>query len=361
MKKTILTTVTFLIFALVAQAADNKLSVQSPNGKLSIVAELTTGGTPVYSVRSNGQTVIMLSSLGLKTDVDDFTKKVKILSISPVTLLKETYNSPAEKRANRTYQANYARLTLVSATKKLLKIEFKATNEGVAFRYLMSDRTPIAVKSENTTFKFSPSTKAWMHPYAKVKDGWCETQPSYEEQYEYEIPVGTPSTLGVGWTFPALFHSDKNWVLITEAGLTPDYAGTHLAHLSENGEYSIAFPQKGETVKPTDLEYPVSANITSPWRVIVVGSLATVVESQMVSDMAKPADKAVDYSWVKTGIASWSWGVLHDESVNYNTSKQFIEYASDMKWDYCLIDADWTDALAMTKLKNLRTMPKQKK
>jgi alpha-glucosidase len=361
MKRTIFTIVSFFIFVLVAQAAENKLSLKSPNGKLSIDIELTTAGSPVYSVRSCGQTVIMLSSLGLKTEIDDFTKKVKILSISPVTLLKESYNSPAEKRATRTYQANYARLSLISSTNKILKIECKATNEGVAFRYLMSDKTPIAVKSENTTFKFSPSSKAWMHPYAKVKDGWCETQPSYEEQYEYEIPVGTPSTLNVGWTFPALFHTDKNWVLITEAGLTPAYAGTHLAHLSDNGEYSIAFPQKGETIKPTDPEYPVSAEIASPWRVIVVGSLATVVESQMVTDMAKPADKKVDYSWVKTGISSWSWGVLHDESVNYKTSKQFIEYASDMKWDYCLIDADWDRKIGYDKIKELADYAKTKK
>ena len=95
-------------------------------------------------------------------------------------------------------------------------------------------------------------------------------------------------------------------MLITEAGLTPDYVGTRLAQESPNGEYSIGFPQKGEMVDDNDPNYVISKNPVSPWRVIVVGSLATVVESQMVSDMAPAADKKADFSWVKPGKSSWS-------------------------------------------------------
>jgi len=360
MQKSFLTIISFCCVALSMQAASKKFTLYSPDSKLSIEVSVAAEGVPVYMVKHDNQTIIQKSALGLVSDLGDFTQKVNISNITPPKTLTEGYNSPAEKRANRTYTANSASLTLTTANKKALTIELKVTNEGVAFRYLQSAQSPIAVKTEKTSFKFDPTAKAWMHPYAKVKTGWCETQPSYEEQYEYEILVGTPSVLGVGWTFPALFKTGNNWVLITEAGLTPDYAGTHLSHLSPNGEYSIAFPQKGETVKATDPEYPVSANIASAWRVIVVGSLATVVESQMVSDLAKPADKAVDYSWVKTGIASWSWGVLHDESVNYETSKQFIEYASDMKWDYCLIDADWDRKIGYERIKELADYAKTK-
>jgi len=65
-------------------------------------------------------------------------------------------------------------------------------------------------------------------------------------------------------------------------------------------------------------------------------SLATVVESQLVSDLAKPADKngGLVVLGKNRNCTSWSWGVLHDESVNYETSKQFIEYASDMRMGF---------------------------
>lgn len=340
-------------------AAPQKMILKSPDTRLSIEASLNAKGALVYTVKKGENPVLQPSQMGLQGDVD-FTQGLTVKSVSKVQSITETYSSPAEKRAVRTYTANASTLVLKNKAGKTLTVEFRATNEGVAFRYLTSSVQPIAIKWEQTSFKFPIGTRAWLHPYAKVKDGWCQTQPSYEEQYEYDVPVGVPSTLGVGWTFPALFKSGNTWVMLTEAGLTPDYTGTHLAHLSDKGEYRISFPQKGETVNANDPEYPVSANITSPWRVIVVGSLATVVESQMVSDLAKPADKNVDYSWVKTGIASWSWGVLHDESVNYDTSKQFIDHAANMHWDYCLIDADWDRKIGYDRIKELADYAKTK-
>jgi len=356
MKNILLTAILF--FTVCSFAKSNDLKLKSPDGRLQINITLVNSSL-VYEVEMGGKPVIQTSKMGLNGDVD-FSNGLKIISISKAKLKTETYLAPAEKRTERKYTVNCASILLQNSAKNKMIVEFKATNEGVAFRYIIKAKSPFAIKSENTTFKLIPSTIVWMHPHANVKEGWCETQPSYEEQYEYEIPVGTIAPEKAGWSFPALFKTDHHFVLITEAGLTPDYVGTRLAQQSPNGEYSIGFPQKGETTQPDDPEYVVSKNVISPWRVIIVGSLATVVESQMVSDLAKPADKKTDFSWVKTGIASWSWGVLHDESVNYETSKQFIDYASDMKWDYCLIDADWDRKIGYDKIKELADYAKTK-
>ncbi|MFA6581291.1 MAG: glycoside hydrolase family 97 catalytic domain-containing protein [Paludibacter sp.] len=361
MKKHVFATICLSFGFLSVFAVSQKLVLNSPDAKLSIEAEVNAQGHAVYLVKKNHAVVIQQSVLGLITDNDDFTGGVMISQISPVSKMKETYNTPAEKRVNRTYTANYASLKLLNSNKKELTIEFKATNEGVAFRYVLTSEKPIAVKSEKTSFKFAISTKAWLHPHANVKEGWCETQPSYEEQYEYDIPVGTTAPEVAGWSFPALFKTTDNWVLITEAGLTPDYVGTRLAQQSPEGEYSIAFPQKGETTHSDDPEYPVSKNIISAWRVIIVGTLATVVESQMVTDLSLPVDPKADFSWVKTGIASWSWGVLHDDYTTYPVQKQFIDYASEMKWDYCLIDADWDRKIGYDKIQELADYAKTKK
>lgn len=230
----------------------------------------------------------------------------------------------------------------------------------MAFRYITKSKKTIAIKSEQTTFKFNTTTRAWLHPHANAQTGWCETQPSYEEQYEYDLPVGKPAPLKAGWSFPALFKTGNNWVLITEAGLTPEYVGTRLAQQSSNGEYSIGFPQKGESMNDNDPEFVISNRVTSPWRVIVVGSLANVVESQMVSDLALPADKKVDYSWVKPGISSWSWGLLKDDATIYPVQKRFIEYAAEMNWQYCLIDADWDRKIGYDKIQELVSLGKEK-
>lgn len=359
MKKQFLSITLLLLAAFTINAAPNKLILKSPDGSLSIESSLNEKGSLVYKVKKNNQTIIYSSQMGIKGDVD-FTSALKIKSVSKAKTQTETYNAPGEKRANRTFTANFAQIKLQNSAKQQLFVEFKATNEGVAFRYITKSKTPIAIKTELTSFKFAATTKAWLHPHADAETGWCETQPSYEEQYEYDMPVGTAAPMKAGWSFPALFKTDTNWVLITEAGLTPDYVGTRLAQQSPNGEYSIGFPQKGEMVKDTDPNYVVSANVTSPWRVIVVGSLATVVESQMVSDLALSADKKMDYSWVKTGVSSWSWAVLGDNATVYPVQKQFIEYASEMKWDYCLIDADWDWKIGYDKIKELADYAKTK-
>jgi hypothetical protein len=343
-----------------AQAAHKKIVLKSPDGSLSIEVALNDKGLLFYEVKKDGKTVIQPSHLGMNSEIGDFTKALKIKEISPVKTLNETYAVPAEKRAVRSFTANCRNIVLINTTHSRLLIEFRATNEGVAFRYKLKADHPIAVHAEITSFQFDPTTKAWLHPLAKARSGWCQTQPSYEEQYQYEIPVGTSSTLGEGWTFPALFTTQKDWVMITEAGLTPDYVGTHLADLSPKGEYFIHFPQKGETVHPDDPAYPVSANITSPWRVIVVGTLPTIVESQIVDDLSPAVNKNADFSWVKTGIASWSWGVLHDDATIYPVQKKFIDFAADMHWDYCLIDAYWDLKIGYDSIKVLADYAKTK-
>jgi len=359
MKKYFLSIFILLLSVFSIQAASKKIVVSSPDGTLSIEAGLNEKNALVYEVKKNNQTVVFPSKMGLKGDMD-FCCGLKIKSVTKAKKQTETYNAPGEKRANRTFTANFAKMEVQNATGQKLTVEFKVTNEGVAFRYITRSKASIAIKSELTTFKFATSTHAWLHPHADAETGWCETQPSYEEQYMYDIPVGTSAPMKAGWSFPALFKTENNWVFITEAGLTPDYVGTRLAQQSPEGEYAIGFPQKGETVRDEDPNYVVSANVTSPWRVIVVGSLATVVESQMVSDLALPADKKVDYSWVKTGVSSWSWAVLGDNATVYPVQKQFIDYAADMKWDYCLIDADWDWKIGYDKIKELAGYAKTK-
>jgi hypothetical protein len=336
-----------------------KVSVVSPDKSVQIQIEQSVAGELTYQVLKNKKVVIGKSDLGLNGDVN-FDQGLQIVSTEPTGLISETYSAPAEKRHLRTFTANGARILVKNKAAQKLSIDVRISNEGAAFRYQYQSDSQVAVKSEKTSFQFLPGTRAWLHPHADAHTGWAETQPSYEEQYEYAIPVGTPSPQKAGWSFPALFNSGNHWILITEAGLTPDYVGTRLAQTSEGGKYTIGFPQMLETVDATDPNYVVSKNIVSPWRVIVVGSLAEVVESQMVSDLAMPADPKRDFSWVKTGISSWSWGVLHDDATVYPVQKEFIDYASRMQWEYCLIDADWDWKIGYDKIKELADYGKTK-
>ena len=188
---------------------------------------------------------------------------------------------------------------------------------------------------------------------SEAKTGWEHTNPSYEEYYQMGVPVNTPSPIGQGWVYPALFNEGDTWLAVTETGLGSNYCATHLDYNKELGAIKVVFPQDKERFSKDAALNPESKTPwVSPWRVIAIGSLNEVTESTLGTDLA---DKAVttDTDFIKPGISSWSWAILKDNSVNYETTKEFIDYAQKMQWPYCLIDADWHKRIGIDKIKEL--------
>src|SRR5215204_5619914 len=91
----------------------------------------------------------------------------------------------------------------------------------------------------------------------------------------------------------------------------------------------------------------------TPWRVVAVGSLATIVESTLGVDVADKPARPADRSRIEPGKASWSWVLLGDDQTNYETQKRFIDYAAAMGWRYCLIDALWDKQIGYEKIREL--------
>ena len=68
--------------------------------------------------------------------------------------------------------------------------------------------------------------------------------------------------------------------------------------------------------------------------------------------MAEPAI-AIDESIIKPGPASWSWAILKDNSITYDIQKEFIDFASEMNWPYCLIDVNWDTTIGYDAIQEL--------
>jgi hypothetical protein len=83
-----------------------------------------------------------------------------------------------------------------------------------------------------------------------------------------------------------------------------------------------------------------------------VGSLKTIAESTLGTDLAFPAKK-MDAAFIKPGRASWSWIMSKDNFIVYDEQKKYIDYAADMGWEYCLIDAAWDTKIGYDKIKEL--------
>jgi len=70
------------------------------------------------------------------------------------------------------------------------------------------------------------------------------------------------------------------------------------------------------------------------------------------TDLADPAVD-MDFSFVKPGFASWSWIILKDDSIVYDVQKKYIDFAANMKWEYCLIDVNWDRNIGYNRMKEL--------
>lgn len=323
-------------------AALNAGTVSSPDGRLTVEVGMSATQSPVYRIHRDGRPVLQESRLGLVRDDADFSRGLKLNGESESEPVEDHYEILTAKRRVNTYHANRKIFHFATADKEPMDVIFQVSDDGVAFRYRFPDLSeePHSLKEEVSSFHFLPGTVAWLQPMAKAKEGWKRTQPSYEEYYEMEVPVGTPSRFGAGWIFPALFHSGETWIVISETGLDRNYCGCRLRHESPDGEYSIGFADPKETMngKPA---HPVSTlPWETPWRVIAIGDLRTVTESMLGVDLAPPA-VAPPAPWIKPGKASWSWVLMKDDATVYDVQKQFVDYAADMGWAYCLVDALW--------------------
>ncbi len=143
---------------------------------------------------------------------------------------------------------------------------------------------------------------------------------------------------------PALFKYDKYWIGITESSVDTNYCGSRLQQYSPDGVYAIGFPQ---ATASSTLPWH------KPWRVITVADkLNTIIESTHRLDLAQPAAYNVS-DWLKPGKASWSWIMFKDGSINYDMQIWYINFASEMNWEYYLIDVNWDRRIGYERMRKL--------
>ena len=365
MKKTI---ILLLIMALAACMPAKSPLLTSPNGELSVNVFINEEHHVNYQINRFQSPIVLDSKLGLNLNDRDLTNNLILVSKSEISSVNEQYQLFTGKQSKVNYQANQQSYIFQNKVNQQLKITFRISNDGVAFQYQVLEN-PTSKKSslvnvieESTSFAFNQNTKAWLQPIAVAQTGWSNTNPSYEEHYQMGIPVGQKSPSEAGWVFPALFNTKLNtteenkdtWLAITESGLNRNFNAARLRAESDSGEYKIGKPMKAEVFTSGALMANGNLPLTSPWRVIAIGDLATVANSTLGTDLAEPQIE-IDTSFIKPGIASWSWGLLKDDATIYSIQKDFIDHAADMKWQYTLIDADWDRKIGLEKMKELVT------
>ena len=346
-KKSFLLTAIFLSITFIQISGDNLPQVQSwkllsPSKHLQITLMLDKG-KPFYKVVyiKEGKDINALenSPLGIVRKDQTFVDNLELVSAGVQTTAIDSYTMLTGKKSQINEKYNELTITFKNSKNARIAIVLRAYNDGAAFKYKFPEESSdiYTIVSENTGFKLPAIGTAWIMPY----DQPAQWSPSYEANYQNNIPVGKPSPNFEGWAFPALFNVNNLWVLITEANVNYNFYGAHLQQSAISGLYKVRLPEAwdGEGIGSPN---PTSTlPWESPWRTIVVGlTPAAIVETNLVHNLSE-ATKQKDLSWIKPGRVSWSWWSDHDSPKDINKLKPFVNLAAEMGWEYSLVDANW--------------------
>ncbi|MGF1635468.1 MAG: glycoside hydrolase family 97 catalytic domain-containing protein [Cyclobacteriaceae bacterium] len=315
----------------------------SPDGKLFV--ELDTQNKnifyTVFKKQSDGTIVelVKTSPLGLERADQSFSQNLVLEKAGREIEIDEQYQRITGKTTQLHARAIEKTYLFNNEHGSKLEIILRVFNEGLAFRYHFPEQNSdtFTIVQEKTGFLIPTNGKAWIHPYDKI----TKHSPAYETYYENGIEIGSSSPGKEGWAFPALFHTQNHWLLVTESNLDTNYCGVHLNPDAENGLYTVRFPESEEVEGMYSSEPKSTLPRLMPWRVIMVGSNAgEILENNLVSHLAEP-QIAGDFSWVRPGTSSWSWWSEHESSKNLQSLKKFVDLANEMGWRYSLVDANW--------------------
>ena len=327
-------------------------------------------GVVSYSATLFDKPVIERSALGLKTSVGNFTQSLQLLDHETVAVHNK-YQMRGTKASGNDYQANRLTLNFRDRDGLGFGIIFQVSDNDIAFKYAIprqkysgKEFKRALIYHEASAFNFPQGTTTFLSPQIGPETGWEQTKPSYEEEYSADAPMNRPSQYGHGYIFPALFHlpnssnstnspNSKNlWALISETGVGGNYCGSHLSDYEKGRGYTIAYPDKGEN-NGFGSEFPaIPLPGETPWRTITVGtSLQPIVETTISYDIVEPRYQAsTDY---KPGRYTWSWLIGQDNSINYEDQVRFIDLASAMGFEYCLVDNWWDQRIGREQLAEL--------
>jgi alpha-glucosidase len=335
-------TVSILLFLCCVSLAlaGNVINLTSPDGKMVIRFRLDEQGRPGWQVNRTGKEILSWSDLGLRFQgAPDLSKGLRLLDTTRNDH-DETYELVAAKvhNARDHHRALHVALQESAPPRRSLELEFRAFDDGVAFRYLLPKDGGIstfAITRELTEFHFPADLKAWAFQINTFHS-------SFEGNY---LPLMVGAIPDTALVHPPLTmqRSDGVTLAITEADLT-DYAGMYLRGLPGAALQVVLAPRLNES--------PVCVRGTtpfvSPWRVLMIGGKpGELIESTIIENL-NPPSVLKDVSWIKPGKAIFPWwpNFFSDKpgvpsKMGFENQKYYIDFAADNRLEYLELEPPW--------------------
>ena len=330
--------------------AGKAYNVSSPDGKIK--ADISVGNDLSYSVTFDGKPVISESTLSMTlSNGTIWGKNPKVAKVSKKSL--NTKIPSPFYRADK-LDENYNSTTI--NFKGGWGVEFRAYNDGIAYRFISSQKSPLIIADEEVCYNFPLDATSFV-PYTKSRD----VDPyynSFENEYE-EVKLSgidrnrlifLPMTVDLG---------DNVKVTVTESDLEqfPGLYMTGCGNTSLKGSHA-RYPKISKQGGHNNLQMEVKerenfiaktdGSRTFPWRVAIITDNDKNLAASNLSYLLASPSKVSDISWIKPGKVAWEWwndwnitGVDFKAGINNDAYKKYIDFAAENGIEYLILDEGW--------------------
>ena len=340
-------------------AADYTL--KSPNGKLSV--SIQTGEKLTWAINHEGTDVLLPSAIAADCKVAGRDLRMGANIKKAKAMRGETRQQwHTDFYRKKTVDDNYNYMLL---RMNGYSVEFRAYDEGAAYRFVVTQSKPLIVESEKSTFCFADNYKTTLG-YATDTEANDKFRTSYESYYEEHLLSELNDDLNAVVPVVVWLPKGKK-ALIMDAGI--DNYPSMFIRKADGNALEAAFDRvpAEEKVAGRNLLIAKREDFIArydavekqqelPWRVVVVSEKdEDLVDTDMAMNLA-PKCKVSDTSWIKPGKVAWDWyndnniyGVDFQSGLNTETYKYYIDFASKNNIEYIIIDEGWSGRESMTK------------
>lgn len=328
--------------------------IVSPSG--TVTAEIINDGDLSWRVSHDGKEVLSKSPISMTlTDGTVWGQGARV-SGSYKTSVNNTINTPFSQSS--TMPDSYNGITL--KMKGDWSLEFRAYDDGVAYRFVSNRKKPFEITVEQVEFNFPDDFTATV-PYVRGgsdEDMQSQFFNSFENKYTV-TPLSGLNPRRLSFLPLAVNAGNGITIAITETDLR-DYPGLYLYNpdgtMSLKGKHA-PYPTKTEDGGYNNIQSVVTATApyvakvssprTFPWRILAIGKDTGIASTNLSYLLAEPS-RIADTSWIKPGKVAWDWwncwnitGVDFEAGINTPTYKHYIDFAADNGIEYVILDDGW--------------------
>ncbi|RPH28776.1 MAG: glycoside hydrolase family 97 protein [Bacteroidales bacterium] len=327
-------------------ALSDEFNLKSPSGE--IIISISANDNISYSVKYKGNIVLNPSTIAMQID-NNVSWGVNSKISKKETGSKTETISPVVPRKFEKIESSYNFLKLYF--KGNYQLEFRAYNDGVAYRWATDIEKDFKVTSEDANFTFSDGDQIYfpkeesmhshqerLYKYLKISDvepgQFCSTGALADLKNGVKVYISESDL----FSYPGMF--------LEKSATNPNaFKGKFAGYPLETNQTN---DRNVKIIKYADYIAQTKGSRTFPWRLMIItDNDANLLTSELVYKLASP-NRLKDVSWIKPGKVAWDWwnanniyGIDFKSGVNTETYKYFIDFASKYGLQYVILDEGW--------------------